>query len=268
MNTQNILNEYHSIKLSSDFTQYDDLLLITLAKKFNTTKEYINNTLKKNNIDYKELTKNEQEIIKNEIWELGNITAILNKYKIWNREQVERVLRDNNLHPKNNTQIRELGKNKQTERIRQTCLDRYGVINIGQTLKYGYAANNKIEYTKPKFSDDFNKYKEEVWQKTRKGNPLLYCEYTGIKFADEPCNPNDPCKRSYDHAISIQYGYFLGYTVDQLTAKTNIKQCLKYVNSIKAQTNINDFIPIAIKIREKLIYENYEHQTNFKITTV
>lgn len=263
-----IIQEYYRLKRPENFKSAKNVILVEIAKNLNTNKDLVYNTLKKEGIDYSELTETEKEIIVNTMLKVYSIVEIGKIYKLWNRSQVEKTLIEYNIHPKYNKEISKKCKEYQTNRIRKTCMDRYGVKNIGKTGKYGWCALNKLNYEKPKYLSEQKEYSEIVYANTVKPEPVKYCEYTGIAFAEEPCNPNHPLKRSIDHSISIQYGYLMGLDPSEIYSPKNIKQCLKCVNSIKAQTNLNDFIPLAKKLREKLINENYEYNPDFQITTV
>ena len=263
-----ILQEYYRLKNPENFKTAKNSLLVEIAKNLNTTKEMVYGTLKSEGIDYSELTKQEKEIIVETMLKEYSIHELNKTLKLWNRGQIEKTLIEYNIHPKFNENIRKKCKEYQTNRIRKTCMDRYGVKNVGETKQYGWCALNKLKFERPKYSIELSEYSKIVYDNTIKPKPIKYCEYTGIAFAEEPCNPNHYLKRSLDHSVSIQYGFLMGIDPSEIYSPQNIKQCLKCVNSIKAQTNLKDFIPLAKRLREKLINENYEYNPDFKITAV
>lgn len=155
---------------------------------------------------------------------------------------------------------------KKVENNEKIMMERYGVINWGQTKEGGYRKQNKIPYNKISYLDDgYKKYRDDVEKITRKNIKKLdaipkYCEYTGILFADEngATNPNDPRKRSVDHKIPAVICYLNGISAEDAGSIDNIIFVLKYVNSIKSNTEHNSFLSVAHKIRKVFINEGYE----------
>jgi len=164
------------------------------------------------------------------------------------------------------------GKNylkKKTENHEQIMLERYGVINWGQTKDSGYSKQNKIPYEKISYLDDkYKKYRTAIEKLTRKNVKELkkinklpkYCQYTGILFKDEDgeSNPNDPRKRSIDHKIPIMVCYLNNVSIEEASSLNNIMFVLKYVNSVKGNTDHDSFLTIAEKIRKVFIDEGYQ----------
>jgi hypothetical protein len=140
----------------------------------------------------------------------------------------------------------------------KTMTDRYGVINPGQFLeKHGYTKYNHVPYKKiTMITEGFKAYKKAVAILTRKNaskiTPPDYCEYTGIKFND--CygitNPNDPCKRSIDHKIAILTCYLNDVSVEKCAHIDNLAFVLRYVNTVKSNTDYDGFLHVAIKLRK------------------
>ncbi len=87
-----------------------------------------------------------------------------------------------------------------------------------------------------------------------------YCYYTGIQFADEEglVNPNDPRKRSVDHKVPVIICYLNGISVEQAGSIDNLTFVLKYVNSVKSNTEHKSFLAVAHKIRKVFINEGYK----------
>jgi hypothetical protein len=150
-------------------------------------------------------------------------------------------------------------------RVNKVIKDKYGVNNYG-TISGGFGESNKIPYRNVKgLTDDFQEYKRAVSRLTIRAIKKLkkpeFCEYTGIKFCDVigiRSNPNDPRKRSVDHRIPIIICYLNGINIKDAASLDNLAFVLRYVNTIKANTDYNSFLPIATKIREVFINEGFE----------
>jgi len=160
-------------------------------------------------------------------------------------------------------------------KMKKTMLFRYGVINAGQMDGNGFKQQNKIPYTSPVFFEKYNKFRKLVDYQTRKTVSKLakpvYCEYTGVMFADNQqldVNPNDPCKRTVDHIQSVYECFFKGWTVEQTSGIDNLIFCLRLCNTIKGNNEVNHFrLNIANNIREGFINEGYKYKEDFKIRT-
>lgn len=178
------------------------------------------------------------------------------------RERIKKILMDAGVYEGINGPNYLKHKVKKQEKL---LMEKYGVINWGQTKDGGYKKQNKIPYKKISFlSEEFQEYKEKVNKKTRSNLKKVtipkYCYYTGILFADEEYepNPNDPRKRSIDHRTPIIICYLNGDSVEKASCIDNIAYVLKYVNSIKQNTMEENFIHIAKKIRKVFIDEGYK----------
>jgi len=155
---------------------------------------------------------------------------------------------------------------KHKARTKRGMLKKHGVENYGQ-ISRGFGEKNKLPYTKIKTLDeDYKIYRVAVERLTTKNikNKIIsdYCEYTGIKFADnllEQVNPNDPRKRSVDHKNPIVICYLTGKTVEEAADITNLAYVLRYVNTIKGNTALENFMLISKKIRQVFINENCPH---------
>jgi hypothetical protein len=156
---------------------------------------------------------------------------------------------------------------KKVEKHEKLMMEKYGVKNWGQTKDGGYKKQNKIPYKNISFlTDKYKEYRIRVEKETVKNIKKhfkifpKYCYYTKILFADEegPVNPNDPRKRSVDHKIPILHCYLNNISVEEASNINNIVFVLRYVNSVKAQTLEESFIPIVEKIRKVFINEGYE----------
>jgi len=155
---------------------------------------------------------------------------------------------------------------KHTARVKRAMLDKHGVENYGQ-ISRGWGDSNKIPYTKVKsLDDDFAIYRSAVQRLTTKYTNKIekptYCDYTGIQFIDdiqERVNPNDPRKRSIDHRIPVILCYLNGETVEKTSSIDNLAFVLKYVNTVKGNTDYYSFLPVAHKIRKIFINEGFPH---------
>lgn len=154
---------------------------------------------------------------------------------------------------------------KKTEKHKKIMMEKYGVTNWGQTKEGGYKKQNKIAYKKISYLDDqYKLYRDAVERETRKNIRKIdrpkYCYYTGIQFADEegPANPNDPRKRSIDHKIPVIICYLNGVSIEEAGGINNLIFVLKYVNSVKSNTDHDSFLSIAQKLRKVFIDEGCE----------
>jgi hypothetical protein len=156
---------------------------------------------------------------------------------------------------------------RRSKKTRDTTLERHGVMNIGCTKQYGWNNTNKIEYDKISYlTDKFYEYENLVKRFTNRSAKLkdkpAYCEYTGIMFIDtelgREVNPNDPRKRSIDHKIPTIWGYLNHISPEVIGGINNLAYVLRYVNTIKANTLYESFIPMAIKMREVFKNEGYK----------
>lgn len=163
-------------------------------------------------------------------------------------------------------------KQKQKE-YKSIMTDRYGVINAGQMTGNGWEKSNKIPYRKLQLDNDLSEYKKSVQRRTKytvrklynDNNIPSYCEYTGIRFADEQgeTNPNDPLKRTVDHIIPVVEGYLNGLSVEEMCNRKNLSFCIRYCNTLKGAMDLETFkTKIARPLREKLIDEGYEYKKN------
>lgn len=143
---------------------------------------------------------------------------------------------------------------------------KYGVENWGELKLSGYVLNNTIEYKKISYLDE--KYKEYCKQvnlltkkNIKKMEKINYCYYTGILFSDavKVSNPNDPRKKSIDHKVPKIICYLNNISVEEASKIDNLAFVLKYVNSVKGNTDHESFLKIAKKIREVFINEGYSH---------
>lgn len=150
-------------------------------------------------------------------------------------------------------------------RVNKVIKETYGVENYG-TISRGFGASNKIPYKDVKFlTEDYRSYRRTVEvltsRNTKKIEKPAFCEYTGIKFCDSKdhrSNPNDPRKRSIDHKIPIITGFLMGINPIEIASPNNLAFVLRYVNTVKANTDYDSFLPLAKKIREVFINEGFE----------
>ena len=188
---------------------------------------------------------------------------VVKNYSFINRKTIENILKEENVYESFS------GKNfnkKRVEKIKNTMNEKYGVDNIGQLDGYGFKELNKIPYEKVDFlHDQMEKYKKKVERLTKKNAKKLnkpnYCQSTGILFADsefEQVNPNDPRKRTVDHKKSVVVCYLEGISAEQCASEDNIEFVLRYVNSVKGNTCVENFQPIANKIREAFINAGFK----------
>lgn len=149
---------------------------------------------------------------------------------------------------------------KRQERIQQTMMDRYGVVNNGQREDHGFSVQNKIPYAQLDVmvkAKEFRAAVDKDLKKKRARNQiemLTHCEYTGIEFADisGPTNPNDPLKRTFDHRVPVIECFFKGWTVDQVNAPDNLIQCVKVINTIKGNTREDSFQELLPLVKEMI----------------
>lgn len=179
-----------------------------------------------------------------------------------NRNRIVKILTDANIYEGIN------GENylkKHQHRIKKVIKEKYGVENYG-TISRGFGSSNKIPYKNVSYlTDGFLEYKKAVERLTARNIKKIqkpkYCEYTGILFVDEEIqkpNPNDPRKRSVDHRIPIIVCYLTGVSIQEAASINNIAFVLRYVNTIKGNTNYESFVLLAQKIREAYINEGFK----------
>lgn len=162
------------------------------------------------------------------------------------------------------------GKNyseMKVNKLKKIMTEKYGIENWGQLKTSGYVVDNKIEYKKISFLDEeYKKYCKKVQLLTKKNIKKIkntdYCYYTGILFSDVEgkSNPNDPRKKSIDHKIPKIICYLNGISAEDASSIDNLIFVLKYVNSVKGNTDHESFLNIAKKIREVFINEGYSHK--------
>lgn len=162
------------------------------------------------------------------------------------------------------------GKNTQAmkqKRIQQTMMERYGVINWGQTKEGGYRKQNKIPYNKLKINDELSLFKKKSDRIARnyldqcKKNSMVpdKCHYTGITFNDvllEQVNPNDPFKRTIDHKIPVVEMFLKGKTPEETSHPSNLVFCLRIVNTYKANSSEEYFIQEVLPYLKEKLYES------------
>lgn len=156
---------------------------------------------------------------------------------------------------------KDLNKKRQ-DKIKQTMLKRYGVVNNGQRAGHGWSNLNQINYEKLKLDTELNDFRKKVNYLTRKHVERLKrqnkipdkCFYTGITFRDayrQNVNPNDPYKRSVDHRMPVIEMFLKGSTPEDVCQEDNIVFCLRVVNTYKANTAeeyfIKEIVPYLIK---------------------
>jgi len=150
------------------------------------------------------------------------------------------------------------------KKVQNTMMERYGVINHGQTPGGGWKYN-EITKTTISFLDEYQSYAKKVDELTKQNKknmlPADYCFYTGIKFIDsyqDIVNPNDPLKKSIDHKISKMVGFLNNISADNISATNNLAYCLKYCNTLKNMMTEEMFTPFAKELREKFKNEGYK----------
>lgn len=147
---------------------------------------------------------------------------------------------------------------KKQEKIQNTMMSRYGVINNGQRDNQGFSVLNRIPYTDIKIlSQDYQEYRKKVDKFTGKTVSKMklpeFCFYTKVRFADaerDKVNPNDQRKRTVDHKIPVIVGYLQGLSPEEMSSTENITFVLRYVNTVKGNTQHNDFLVIAKYIQD------------------
>jgi hypothetical protein len=156
-------------------------------------------------------------------------------------------------------------KKANTKRIKKSTLEKYGVDNISKLNPSGWSTQNHIPYEKMLFDEELGKYRNRVSKLTRKNTKYIKdntkCFYTRIEFTDnrtKDVNPNDPKKRSVDHRKSVIECFLDGLSPEECAHPSNLVFVLKYVNTIKGNTKEESFIPIAEKIRNRLLNESKE----------
>jgi hypothetical protein len=167
--------------------------------------------------------------------------------------------------------IREGLSGKNLNKIRQekmtnTMLKKYGVINNGQRDGQGWKELNVIEYKKLGIDSKLIEFRKRVDYLTRKHVQKLKsnnsiptnCYYTGIEFQDtktDKVNPNDPFKRTVDHKIPVIEMFIKGKTPEATANEENIVFCLRIVNTYKANTSEHYFINEIVPYLKEKIYE-------------
>jgi hypothetical protein len=151
--------------------------------------------------------------------------------------------------------------------LKKIMLNKYGIENWGQLKSSGYVVKNTIKYRKISYLDEqYREYCKRVSLLTKKNIKKIkntdYCYYTGILFSDAEgeSNPNDPRKKSVDHKIPKIICYLNGISAEDASSVDNLAFVLKYVNTIKGNTDHENFMKIAPKIREVFINEGYTHK--------
>lgn len=180
------------------------------------------------------------------------------------RARIVKILKDEGIYEGLSGENYLKMKAKNHEKI---MLEKYGVINWGQTKEGGWCKLNKVPYKKVSYlTDDYNEYRKKVDKLTKKNIKQCYkddlpkyCAYTGIMFADEEgqTNPNDPRKRSVDHRIPVIHCFLKKMPIEKAANASNIVFVLKYVNSIKSQSTEESILPIMGEIRKAFINESF-----------
>jgi hypothetical protein len=188
------------------------------------------------------------------------------------RSRIVKILKDEGIYEGLSGENYLKKKVKNHEKI---MLEKYGVINWGQTKEGGYRKLNKVPYKKVSYlTDDYNEYRIKVDKLTKKNikqqykdHLPKYCMYTGIMFADEegPTNPNDPRKRSVDHRIPVIHCFLNKMSIEEAASVNNVVFVLKYVNSIKAQSTEESILPIMEEVRKAFIDEGFSCKENFEV---
>ena len=196
-----------------------------------------------------ELRLTRSEVVKNDYLSGYSIHSLCKKYEV-GRPFIERCI------VKTGVELRgfkydDNSREFKQKQMRDTLMDRYGVINYGQLDNQGYSGLNKIPYEYPAFFDNLSVYRKKIEMLTQKivrrlkveGNLPTHCSVTGIEFADRAgkVNPNDFRKRSADHILSILYCYIHKISVEEAANINNITFMLKYCNTIKGNMNLQDF---------------------------
>lgn len=84
------------------------------------------------------------------------------------------------------------------------------------------------------------------------------CFYTDLPFADNigEVNPNDPYKRTVDHKKPVLICFLAGTPIEEAARPENLSFVLRCVNTAKANTRHEDFLPIAKIIKQELTNES------------
>lgn len=153
------------------------------------------------------------------------------------------------------------------EKMKNTMLKKYGVVNNGQRPGYGWKELNSIEYKRLDVDQELFDFRKKVDYLTRKHVQKLKnsdsipttCYYTGIEFRDvseDKVNPNDPFKRTVDHKIPVIEMFIKGKTPEETANEQNIVFCLRIVNTYKANTSENYFVNEIVPYLKEKIYES------------
>lgn len=199
-------------------------------------------------------------------WSVSEIDRQLNnggKPRVFGREGIVKVLKEAGVYEGLT------GSNylkKHTARVKRAMVNKHGVENYGQITR-GFKKYNEIPIENiSALNEEYKIYRSAVERLTIKNlkhkTKPEYCEYTGIQFVDHDnraANPNDPRKRSVDHKVPIVICYLNGVSVEEASSVSNLSFVLRYVNSIKSNSNHDSFLPISQKLREIFINEGYQH---------
>lgn len=157
---------------------------------------------------------------------------------------------------------------KKQAKAKKTTKKRYGVDNISKLKVSGWSKNNAIEYKKLPLLEDLDKYRSEVSYYTKKSVSRIkkrnempeQCYYTDITFNDvllDAVNPNDPFKRTIDHVVPITEAFLLDWPPEKTGSEDNIVFCLRCVNTLKHNTDIERFTTVVLPlIKERLKNES------------
>lgn len=140
------------------------------------------------------------------------------------------------------------------EKIKKTCLDRYGVSNVSQVREvYDKILKTKIQrniITDIKELDDWSSYKRLVSKYTRRNKPTLLENWNGYDYYD-----NEYIKENFDlykghhknyptidHKISVLYGFLNGISEEEISGISNLCITKRYINSSKTYYTEEEFL--------------------------
>ena len=196
-----------------------------------------------------ELRLTNSEVVKNDYMSGCSIHSLCKKYEV-GRLFIERCIINTGVSLRG-FEYDDNSREFKQKQMRDTLMERYGVINYGQLENHGYSGLNSIPYVQPTFFNDFSVYRKKIEMLTQKivrrlkveGKLPTRCSVTGIEFADRAgkVNPNDFRKRSADHIKSILYCYTHKISVEEAANINNITFMLKYCNTVKGNMNLQDF---------------------------
>jgi hypothetical protein len=168
------------------------------------------------------------------------------------------------------------------QKLKKTCLEKYGVENVGQLeshkekmrnntgkkgesnpftyKKFGYIEYIKGKRCMPKQLIEFKVYKNKVWKYTTENIKFIEnkdkCYYTGIDLISNPNCYNEWNYATIDHKISILSGFFTKVSPEIIGGVKNLCWTSRFFNSsIKKEMTETELRLSGIIERFKLVIE-------------